>query len=237
MEETDEHFQDLIKEIQQRKKDPDLLKRLRHAVSAELNISAEAALVDGDEIEYLEKTEEKAVGPPESKSAIQVDRGIFRSKKFFFLFLIASFAGVFMALCTTGLMNFIWQIPYLWVNCDYKTEFLCAKPYNGKLYWIAIVGGTGAIVGFIRWATDYPVDYPTVMYKFNNFTKVTLNPLYALRPFLSFFPHPYKRKSYMGSRYLHFDSHFARWRIDPCSGIGYSRSVGWPREWFRLLFC
>ena len=56
-----------------------------------------------------------------------------------------------MAFVDAAYYNLIAKVPSLWANCDFNTNPQCGQFYNGQLYWIGVVGGSGFLVGFIRW--------------------------------------------------------------------------------------
>lgn len=55
------------------------------------------------------------------------------------------------------------------MQCNYDKDINCGYWYNGKKYFIAIVGGAGFTIGVIRWAFSYPDNLPGIFKDIQSF--------------------------------------------------------------------
>ena len=61
-------------------------------------------------------------------------------------------------------------MPKQYVTCDYgDSDKNCGNWYSGEKYWIAISGGSGLLVGLIRYFTSYPHNLPGLFKDIHDF--------------------------------------------------------------------
>ena len=88
------------------------------------------------------------VTPPPWKTDFVTDKGPFRDYYYLKCLFVAGALGALLSLFAVGIQNVSLGVTKEWVNCDYKTDVNCGQLYQGKLYWIAILGRFNSLVKF-----------------------------------------------------------------------------------------
>mmetsp|Transcript_22329 Transcript_22329/g.32522 ORF Transcript_22329/g.32522 Transcript_22329/m.32522 type:complete len:546 (-) Transcript_22329:316-1953(-) len=100
---------------------------------------------------------------------------------FWLMAAIGSVIGIFLGLAGLIFLNIIDEVPNRWVDTDSFENPDDGKLYAGKKYWVLVSGGTGLVVGIIRWATKYPDNLPGF---FKEITTFHVDPTWALHTVL-----------------------------------------------------
>ena len=93
-------------------------------------------------------------------AAIPLSNGFAVQLRFWRIILVTSFISVILAFVSIGYFNCVDEIPKLWATCDYANNVRCGDWYKGEFYWIGISGGSGFIIGLIKFFTQYPDNLP-----------------------------------------------------------------------------
>lgn len=99
---------------------------------------------------------------------IPIPQAFAREKSFWKMMGCGIVFGCVIGICGLIFMNFAEYVPKLWVDNDEFGTIEDCDYYGGKTYWIAILSGTGFVVGFIRWFFDYPENLPGLFKEVND---------------------------------------------------------------------
>eukprot|EP01035_Chromulina_nebulosa_P009541 gene9541-12881_t len=88
--------------------------------------------------------------------AIPFSDGFAVTLRFWRIILTSSSVAVILAFISVGYMNCIHQVPKIWASCNYSIDRKCGEWNKGELYWIGISGGSGFIIGLIKYIFQYP---------------------------------------------------------------------------------
>lgn len=91
---------------------------------------------------------------------VPVQPAFAQDRGFWEILVCAIFMGGFCGLVALGFMNCIDEVPKRWVDNGEFDEPSDTGYYDGKPYWIIVVGCAGFIVGTLRWITSFPNDLP-----------------------------------------------------------------------------
>ena len=100
---------------------------------------------------------------------IPLPSGFAREWRFWRLIAASSLIGGFMGLIAVGFMSLVDHVPSIWVDNGNYTEANSCYYNQGKLYWIAITGGTGLLVGLLRFFCEYPMNLPGIFKDVNDY--------------------------------------------------------------------
>lgn len=109
---------------------------------------------------YLIESYKKHDGERKQAGDFPLQTGFARKAYFWHTSAILVFVATIVALSALCFMNCVEHIPSLWQNCDFHDNPDCGHEGTGKAWWIPLVGGTGLVVGHLRYFASYPNNLP-----------------------------------------------------------------------------
>ena len=103
-----------------------------------------------------EKNKDSSIDDSGYDAAIPFSDGFAVTLRFWRIILTSSSIAVILAFISIGYFNCVDQIPKKWATCDYSNNRNCGDWNSGELYWIGISGGSGFIIGLIKYIFQYP---------------------------------------------------------------------------------
>jgi len=87
---------------------------------------------------------------------VPLPTGFARKAMFWKMVLVSGFVAAVMAVVACGFINIIDNVPEMWASCDFDNDSSCGEWYRGEVWWMLVAGGTGCLIGVIRYAAGFP---------------------------------------------------------------------------------